>query len=107
MTDYRIVFHNGIMWAKVNGEIDRAPVHLGDRIIVPGEVLTMIGTKPRTSFNPGEPFKYIGKIDDNLLLFHFLSDKDEGPFYPSLYLIDALTLISFNPANGSACDVRV
>jgi len=23
MTDYRIIFHNGIMWAKVNGEIDR------------------------------------------------------------------------------------
>ncbi|MGC4375908.1 hypothetical protein WD019_03050 [Fictibacillus sp. Mic-4] len=88
----KVFFKYGAMYARVIDGIQPVPVELGDGTLYPGEFVSKLGDKKRTSFEMGKGYylRYCGMVD-SLLLFsvnEFVSD-----FYYAFHYIDRNTLV--------------
>jgi len=101
-------YHNGLNWIKLedSSAIDKAPVFVGDRMIMPGDVVSRLGEKNRSAFIPDGPVRFIGKFE-NALLFQFVVDGDKYPWYVALHYIDPGCLLNVNPFKGCGSDIRI
>jgi len=72
--------HNSINWIGFTDTsmILHEPLHFGNMIIEPGQILKKLGKKARTSFELQVPIRYIGKfINDTRTLTYILFKTEE------------------------------
>lgn len=82
---------HGAMYAQLEtgDEIERTPVELGDGILRPGEFVSRLGEKQRSSFEMQEGFflRYVGRFKKTLLLFNVNNyPSDDGWYYAFHYI---------------------
>jgi hypothetical protein len=99
---------NGAMYVTVeeNDVVRKIPVELGDGILHPGEFVSKLGEKKRTSFymQPGFYLRYEGMIESYLIFNVNLYDNKENIFYAFAYVDKNTLLIS---SGRGMWDVRV
>ena len=91
--DFEVVFQNGAMYAKAPKDSFKVDsVELGDKVIYPGQFVSKLGEKKRSSFEMQEGYKlrYCGKTD-KLLLFSVNDTKSD--YYYAFAYVDRNTLV--------------
>ncbi|REK60130.1 MAG: hypothetical protein C6W55_00080 [Thermobacillus sp.] len=101
-----------IKWGAMYGMLDDGDeirpevVQLGDRLIIPGDRITRIGSKDRSSFHMQGGFwlEYAGRVDNALLFTSGPSGVDGNPWYYAFFYVDPETLLI---GGGTGCmDIR-
>lgn len=105
-----MIYNKGILWTKTKG-VYKESAFINGQLVFPGELIEKIGTKGRASMDPGYPFRYEGKLeeDDRALLFKFPQhdgDEELEDWYFVIFQIDDEVLFIPNPQNRSGYDVR-
>lgn len=97
----QIKLGQGAMYAFLEGEeIDQSPTKLGGLYINPGDCVSKLGEKCRSSFEmkDGYYLEYVGKIDDTLL-FRTYGYEGRNAFY-AFYYTDENTLLIQSSKNA-------
>lgn len=105
-----VFYQFGAMYAEVKegDQIINIPVELGDKFLSPGEYISRIGEKKRTSFSMQEGYylRYVGKCENYLLFFTNAIKEDEpSNIYYAFAYVDKNTLV-IGGAKGCR-DIRV
>ncbi|AEH47113.1 hypothetical protein [Parageobacillus thermoglucosidasius] len=88
-----IFFQDGAMYAFApKGSFAEEPIELGDKIICPGQYVSRLGDKDRTSFRMQEGFylRYCGKAEKLIL---FSVNDTESDYYYAFGYVDRNTLV--------------
>jgi hypothetical protein len=98
---------HGAMYAQLEtgDEIERTPVELGDGVLHPGEFVSRLGERKRSSFEMQEGFflRYVGKIGKTLL-FNVNNYEDDDIFYAFNYLSPSKLLVV---GRGKGWDINI
>lgn len=91
---FTLIYQHGAMYARIldHADIDLVPVVLGDCLLSPGEMISGLGKKKRTSFTleEGNYLRYCGKINQTLL---FSVNDMISIFYYAFHYVDHQTLV--------------
>jgi|GEM_PF-2053610 len=98
----------GAMYGILEDGDDLRPeaVQLSDSLIIPGDRITRIGGKNRSSFQMMDGFwlEYVGRMDNALLFKSGPAGTDGKPWYYAFYYVDPEILII---GTGAGCmDIR-
>ena len=98
---------NGAMYVEVEeSDILKEPIELGNGVISPGEYVSRLGEKKRSSFEMQEGWylKYVGRVDD-VILFDTNGNGDSGDIYYAFHYINKNLLLV--TGGGSGYDIRI
>lgn len=90
---------------ETGDEIERTPVELGDGILRPGEFVSRLGEKQRSSFEMQDGFylRYEGRIGKTLL-FNVNNYKNDDIFYAFNYISPTKLLVV---GRGKGWDINI
>jgi hypothetical protein len=100
-------FQKGAMYAELEShdKIEQTPVEIGDGILRPGEFVSRLGEKKRSSFEMKDGFylRYEGRIGKTIL-FNVNNYENDGIFYAFNYISPTKLLVV---GGGKGCDIDI